>query len=428
MRFILISFLFYLPISIHAQDYCIKNRFSSNPYFSASETNYENNISYGNAEDWYNGIVQNSYNTFDIAYPNPTIDPLEKRPLIILVHGGGYINGDKLNLYNYLSQLSQAGYVVASINYRLGWDSGSDPSSCEGDAESLSEAIYKATQDVHAAIRYLFANADDYAIDTNKVFAGGLSAGSLAVLNAVFCNQDDFNALHPGFESEFGPINNSVNDIDIHFSVDGILNLWGAILDIDAINETNAVPFISFYGSKDKIIPPETGAVYSCEDDGYEIVSGSEAIQDKLNELEICNQLHISLGANHDAYGEYYVIPNIACFVKQILCGDCEGGEFNDRIPDCSKIIAETPEIESENTHLLVFPNPASQTMNFVLKEMHSHDISIEIRDLSGKIIYRNSYYQSWFSIDVSDFPSGIYEASIETSEGISYEKLSIVH
>ena len=84
-------------------------------------------------------------------------------PLVIMVHGGGFMFGDKADGGGLtgVDQLLAAGYAVASINYRLS-----------------GEAIYPAQiYDAKAAVRFLRANAETYNLDPDKFGAWGASAG-----------------------------------------------------------------------------------------------------------------------------------------------------------------------------------------------------------------------------------------------------------
>jgi acetyl esterase/lipase len=75
---------------------------------------------------------------------------------------------------------AERGYVVASINYRLGFF----PL-----APSVDRAGYRALQDAHAAVCYLIANADEFGIDTSNIFAAGTSAGAITALNLAFMEE-----------------------------------------------------------------------------------------------------------------------------------------------------------------------------------------------------------------------------------------------
>jgi acetyl esterase/lipase len=106
--------------------------------------------------------------TMDVYIPNVTgTHPL---PLAIYVHGGGMTSGDKSNINaTFLSALASAGYVVASVNYRL-----------------APQYKYPAQiEDVKCAIRYLRANAQAYGVNGSEIFAFGTSAGGELVALAA---------------------------------------------------------------------------------------------------------------------------------------------------------------------------------------------------------------------------------------------------
>jgi len=104
------------------------------------------------------------------------------KPLVIYVHGGGWMGGTSRNAAAYadfpavLADLASRGYVVASLNYRLG-----------GEARFPA-----ATEDVDAAIRWLRAHAADYGIDKSRIAIwGGSAGGQLAALAATDCAPAD---------------------------------------------------------------------------------------------------------------------------------------------------------------------------------------------------------------------------------------------
>ncbi len=83
-------------------------------------------------------------------------------PVIINIHGGGFKLGDKGMVDDAMGKaFLNAGYAIASINYRL---SGEAP-------------FPAAVLDAKAAVRYLRANAGKYNLDPNRIVAFGESAG-----------------------------------------------------------------------------------------------------------------------------------------------------------------------------------------------------------------------------------------------------------
>jgi alpha/beta hydrolase fold len=114
--------------------------------------------------------------------PNGVKRPAAGFPLIVHVHGGGWMLGDShlsgpfVDFPGALASPSARGYVVASIDYRLS-----------------GEAAFPAPiQDVKAAIRWLRSRATDYGIDPARAMTWGESAGGhLAGLAAVSCGAQD---------------------------------------------------------------------------------------------------------------------------------------------------------------------------------------------------------------------------------------------
>ena len=89
--------------------------------------------------------------------------PRDKKncPVILVVHGGGWLQGDKSKFRPLAIAIAKAGYAAAAIEYRLG-----------------DEAKFPAgIEDCFAAVRFLRANAEKFGIDPNRIGAVGGSAG-----------------------------------------------------------------------------------------------------------------------------------------------------------------------------------------------------------------------------------------------------------
>lgn len=83
------------------------------------------------------------------------------RPALLLVHGGGWVQGDRSQLHGYGILLGRLGYVCVATEYRL-----------------AGEAKWPAQlHDVKAALRWMRANAGRLGIDPKKIAVSGNSAG-----------------------------------------------------------------------------------------------------------------------------------------------------------------------------------------------------------------------------------------------------------
>ena len=114
----------------------------------------------------------------DIYYPEGTV---QKLPVIVDIHGGGWLYGYKeINKY-YCLKLAEKGFLVASINYRLARDF----------------QFIDQIADAFSAFSWLSENLGNYPADTDNIFLVGDSAGGQIVsICAAICGcekmQNDF--------------------------------------------------------------------------------------------------------------------------------------------------------------------------------------------------------------------------------------------
>jgi hypothetical protein len=75
-----------------------------------------------------------------------------------------------------------------------------------------------------------------------------------------------------------------------------------------------------------------------------------------------------------------------------------------------------------------VIPNPASETVNFVLKNSTEGVCRILLMNSIGKTIFEGSFNCSLksYSLDISHFAAGIYHAEIEISNSV-YKNAKLV-
>ena len=107
--------------------------------------------------------------------PKPKEPP---RPVLLYVHGGGWVTGDARHLKGIddfpatLAGLAAKGTVVVAVNYRL-----------------ANEARFPApVQDVKSALRWLRGRASDYNIDATRIMVWGVEAGGqIAAMTGTSC-------------------------------------------------------------------------------------------------------------------------------------------------------------------------------------------------------------------------------------------------
>lgn len=98
-------------------------------------------------------------------------------PVIVSVHGGGWVYGDKQRYQYYCMDLAQRGFAVVNFSYRL----------------APEHKFPAALEDTNAVFRWVLEHAAQYGMDPNHVFAVGDSAGAqlLGLYSALCTNPDD---------------------------------------------------------------------------------------------------------------------------------------------------------------------------------------------------------------------------------------------
>jgi len=126
----------------------------------------------------------------------------EDPPLVVYVHGGGWIAATRANIPEPERYAAEWGCAIASVSYRLQ----------EAPDGAAVEEMYDPTNptprghfpdhfvDVKAAIRWLRAHADEYGYDADRIATWGASAGGhLALLAGVV---DDVTDLGDAYAEE----------------------------------------------------------------------------------------------------------------------------------------------------------------------------------------------------------------------------------
>jgi acetyl esterase len=86
----------------------------------------------------------------------------KSRPAVVVVHGGGWTQGDKSWFAQQGNQLAARGFVAFSINYRL----------------APAHTYPAAVEDVEAAVEWVRKHAKEYGVDRKRIGALGGSAGA----------------------------------------------------------------------------------------------------------------------------------------------------------------------------------------------------------------------------------------------------------
>jgi pimeloyl-ACP methyl ester carboxylesterase len=130
----------------------------------------------------FNGLSTN----LSLRIWNAQDNPCTKKPLIVFLHGGGFIQGDNQLMDSLCRAFSACGFLAASVQYRLGWFG---EQYCSADSAEAIRAWYRAVADCREAIFFLKNQHAWLGIDTNLVFLSGWSAGGYIAAGTAFLDQ-----------------------------------------------------------------------------------------------------------------------------------------------------------------------------------------------------------------------------------------------
>lgn len=183
----------------------------------------------------------------DVYDPAPgsvtEIDGIRK-PTIIYMFGGGFKGGNRSSKYNFnwFQHLSDAGYSVVAIDYRLGLQGVTEMGINAKSADLLYNAIHLAVEDLFAATKFLLENADQLGINASSLVVSGSSAGAMAALQAEWeiCNGSAGTDILPD-----------------GFNYSGVIAFSGAIYSRSGAIRYARTPCPHFlcHGTEDKTVP-----------------------------------------------------------------------------------------------------------------------------------------------------------------------------
>jgi len=206
-----------------------------------------------------------------------------KLPAILIIHGGGFNDGDKARPreINLATNLVLQDYVCLSINYKLRRKAGD---------VTWPQSVY----DAKAAVRWLRKNAEQLGIDPHRIgVIGGSAGGNLAAMLALTQPKDGFDLPEPN-----GGVSSAVScAVDLY----GAVNLMD-YHDMKMFNQTraeapelyvkaspvtyarkDAPPLLIVHGTADAVVP----------------VAQSQALDEALTKVGAAHELVLVPEAPH---------------------------------------------------------------------------------------------------------------------------------
>jgi acetyl esterase/lipase len=248
-------------------------------------------------------IVYHTANNYeakiDVYTPAPSEQASSPTPVVVVIHGGGWIAGTKEERVLEMMPYLQMGFAAVNVEYRMA-------------PVSLAPA---AVQDCRCALHWVFANAKKYNFDPNRVVLQGGSAGGHLVLltgmltpaagfdHECYTGEDNVWSQNPGTGNDprVAAIVNwfGIADVldELHGpNAKGYAVAWlgdqsnpddlaKRLSPINYVNKNNP-PIITIHGDKDALVPYEQ----------------SVRLHKALDAAGVINQLVTMPGAGHGGF------------------------------------------------------------------------------------------------------------------------------
>ncbi|MCB0661969.1 MAG: carboxylesterase family protein [Saprospiraceae bacterium] len=460
MRY-LIVFLLLMPFPLAAQPWV------STDYSIASS----HDIYYGSATGFAG--AEDSL-LLDISFPTDDQPPVCGRPLLIVIHGGSWMAGDKDEGYatRFREDFAKRGYVVASINYRLGLFHTDRFVNCNvadwncfnsTDSTEWYRANFRGIQDVKGAIRYLVGQKAQYEIDPDNVFILGESAGAFIALGVGFLEDNEIpngivsmmpdapapNTLYENNCIKKFNLANSINEMDLSrpnmgsvegslhtsyidsFTIKGVASYYGGVFH-NIFRSAKPQPALYLYHQAcDLIVPHRTGRLLAGYNTCYSgfpancgtiinrpVVWGSYTIADTLAAMlqngENTPELEFEgINFNYNCL-QQATNPAIACHAidNYALRTRNLASFFSRFVSSCT--VGSTL---IDNSELLkVYPNPSSGKVYVESRELISN-LEVSLFNSVGNLIavYKFSGFSAT-QLDLDSIERGFYYFKIRAS------------
>lgn len=320
--------------AMHAQDCSIP---FTEPLFGVQ---VESDVWYGNAARFNGGTDSLRLNLY-----KPIGDGQTDRPLVVLIHGGGFYAGHRNDFNALAASLAERGWTAATISYRLGFYGTwlLEPPYAH-DPNEIRRAIYRAMQDAKGALRFLKGRSAQDSTSTTSVFILGGSAGAITALHAAYLDEEvekpaSANAIgavqhllsfYP--RPDLGGVDGALHQNGLDASVLGVVNIFGALLDTAYIHSASDPALLSYHQTGDPVVGcgvqrPYWGMGLGIPEN-YPWLHGSCSIDARMQHLGFSTDRYgfmLHDGNEHAVHAPDSVILASMKWMRDLMCGSGAG-------------------------------------------------------------------------------------------------------
>jgi para-nitrobenzyl esterase len=371
-------------------------------------------VTYGNAKTWNDisqDLMMNIY--------QPVGDTAMQRPLIVLAHGGAFINGTRYSPdIDYLcTEFAKRGYICVSISYRLGIDISKfflEP------GPQFANAVWRGTLDGRAAIRYLRANASTYKIDTAQIYLGGVSAGGVLGLHEAFLDEmSEVAAANPIIDTASigGGIEGLSGTPGQSWRVKGIISLCGGIGNAEWMSNNKGVAVFSVHGTNDETVPYKTDYFKAYNTD-IALLSGGFIVDSMAHVYGMKSFFYTFIGAPHVPFA-----PGVGTQASSDAYMDTTENLLRDFLAEDLNRHVGIKEVLAQQD-ISVYPNPAREMLTIKIhKGTHNH---IDVFTITGQVVLQKESKEGSVHVNTSQLNAGMYWIRVQNEYGWTTQKFTI--
>lgn len=337
-------------------------------------------------------------------------------PLIVLAHGGSFIQGNKAStdMIALCKELAGRGYTVATIDYRLkiNLTSGNTLS------KEFAQAVWRGTQDLRAAIRFFrkhIAEGNNLHLDSNNIYTGGVSSGGIMGLHLAFLDTyGEFNTI--GLDTAvIGDIEGNSGNPGYSWRVKGVISLSGALGNASWINNNKNVSLCFMHGNNDQTVPYKS-AYYKLFGQNVAFLQGGFSMDSAATKQGMNTRLYTFNGADHVPFvGNAAYMDTTVKYIAGYLYKQVTG-----LTPDAM------PELMPDKEGFQLYPNPATNSVTLNFGMLNYNNLQVELMDMTGKVLIHKFADENSIQINTENLNQGLYLVRVSNQTQSAVQRLVI--
>lgn len=337
--------------------------------------------------------VNGSSQTLRMDVYEPSGDVEQLRPVVVVAFGGSFITGSRGDVAFICNDLAKRGYVAVANDYRVGF--------FLPNQTTTTRAVMRGAHDMRACVRYLRRSVAEmgnpYRIDTTRIIIGGVSAGAISALHAMYLDQDaEVPAVLASELPGLGGLEGNSGNPGYSSQAMACYSFSGALGD-SAWIEPGDEPLVSLHEDGDNIVPYYTAPVFVGGIPTGLTASGSHDLHLRAAHIGITNCLK-SYDANaHVGYlqnDQANALDYVALFMGELVCGQPVSCGLSTNLAEVGKA-----------QPLQCTPNPASISTRISLPSASD----LALIDMQGRVVQRIRGGAGTVELDLANLPAGAY-------------------